>query len=307
MIKINLVELFQYLVSNGGQALESVDGSFTFSNMQFKKQLELFKLNHPTKAETLMVPEFYAGFSDEPQQLVTQLVSGDIKVYYKDGAWYSPTELNLPDFHFFKTHHVFTHGDKLRLNGQLDLLAEEGSLKSVDNVFHVYKIEEGCINVYKDEEGFYTTRHQMESVQPQMVLRLMGKNVEGMMEDNERILQDTIKLMEEAGTLINIGLFKYIDDIIGKLVKTNLVKTFYLYQVGHRFTTQPRLFVNVPIMPDYSISHNRAFSIIEILNHKTNVSLRLLRDGDLTVPVFGDATSHSHFNTVPQVDKNVIA
>lgn len=92
MIKINLVELFQYLVSNGGQALESVDGSFTFSNMQFKKQLELFKLNHPTKAETLMVPEFYAGFSDEPQQLVTQLVSGDIKVYYKDGAWYSTSD-----------------------------------------------------------------------------------------------------------------------------------------------------------------------------------------------------------------------
>lgn len=290
MVKINLLELFQYLDSNKLPALQDTTGRYGFDENDFRKALELFRLKHPKEPEINLVPKVFKGVGEEEPELITQMTSGNIQVYYKDGAWYSPTLLDLPDFHFFKNHHTLDHDEKLRFGGRLERFKGCERFKPIDGVYFLYNNEGKDINIYQDEQGFYTTRHQIVNVNTLTIMRLMADAELDLLkrpiklkplEVKRDVMRDCISLLEEAGSIVNEDLYKRIESIIAQLIETGLVKTFYLFQVGHRYSPKHRLFVNIPSMPNYSFSHNNAYNIIEVINHTTNESLRLLRHGEV--------------------------
>jgi hypothetical protein len=286
MVKINLIELFQYLESNKLPSLG--DGKTPiFWAGEFRSMLERYRLDHPKEPEINLVPQF-GDLNDEAP--ITRLSSGDIQVYYKDGAWYSPTPLDLPDFHFFKTHHTCDHDEKIRFGGAISRFENTDKLKPVDGVYYLYTFNGDSINIYKDDKGYYTTRHQLSHVGTETIMRLISDPVVDEfrlpivlkpLEDNSLVFNCAITLLEEAGTIVNQDLYKLIERIVDGLLDTDMVKTFELYQVGHRYIPKPRLFINIPSMPNYSVSCKNTFNIIEIINHTTNESLRLVRHSEV--------------------------
>lgn len=198
----------------------------------------------------------------------------DIVIKFNEDGWYV-TSCDLDDrgLEFFEPYSLTPRNTRIDLDMKDEFVDE--FCDNIDDQYYVYK----DINIYKDDMGYFTTCHQIDTKDINVIAEFLGfsKTDDSLI----GVFNNIIRVLEFLGMTYNTKLVAFISEHLTKLIQSQLVNQVSLnYVADHRLLGGAKLdFVQLPFNPDYIVSCPAPDkTVIEFINIRTQYSCRVVSE-----------------------------
>lgn len=196
----------------------------------------------------------------------------------ESGYWCCKDEFNLTDIEFFLPYSYVERPSKIKISEEIIKESE-----NIDDQFYRYK----GINIYKDDESYFTTPNQLDNQTAESILSLFGiKDAETRFSikdiknyDFKYVFTEIVNVLFTIGFIKSNEFFDLLEEKITGLNKLNITKDIYLDYVADKkiLYRESAKFLQLPFNPRYLLSTSNDSNVIKIIDTIEHRSCRIMK------------------------------